>query len=109
MPDGPERITKPLLDVLEALLGAEGHEMHGWAIMKTTGRAAPTIYKILERLSEANWVTCRWDDEVEPGKPRRRYYRLTSDGTERARALVTQRTPQPTAHRLRLLIGGFGA
>lgn len=86
-----ERVTQPTLDVLEALLGAEDLELHGWAIMKATGRSGPTVYKILERLSGAGLVSERWEDRpIEDGKPRRRYYRLTPHGVVRAQGLLAQ-------------------
>lgn len=91
MPDGPIRITRPLLAVLAALLDAENHELHGWAIMKATGKAGPTIYKVLERLAQFEWVTSSWDEYTEPGKPRRRYYQLTRHGAARAAQLIEQR------------------
>ncbi len=89
MGDGIERVTEPTLDVLEALLSADGFELHGWAIIKTTGRSGPTVYKILERISGAGLVTERWEDRpAEDGKPRRRYYRLTPTGVVRAESLL---------------------
>ncbi|MFG1775832.1 PadR family transcriptional regulator [Micromonospora sp. NPDC049051] len=91
MPDGPVRVTGPLLAVLNALLAADDYELHGWAIMKATGKSGPTIYKILERLAESEWVTSRWDEHTEPGKPRRRYYQLTGHGIASARQLIAQR------------------
>ncbi|NIL59779.1 PadR family transcriptional regulator [Salinispora arenicola] len=91
MPDGPIRVTGPLLAVLNALLEANDLELHGWAIMKATGKSGPTIYRTLERLAESNWVTSRWDTEIEPGKPRRRYYQLTGHGEASARHLIAQR------------------
>ncbi|BCL16049.1 PadR family transcriptional regulator [Micromonospora sagamiensis] len=106
MADGPVRVTGPLLAVLNALLAAEDHELHGWAIMKTTGKSGPTIYKILERLAEARWVTSRWDEHTEPGKPRRRYYQLTGHGVASARQLIAQRQMKTTpAARARLAFG----
>ncbi|MEU7844719.1 PadR family transcriptional regulator [Micromonospora sp. NPDC049114] len=97
MSDGPVRITGPLLAVLNALLDADDNELHGWAIMRTTGKSGPTIYKILERLAESKWVTSRWEDDAntEPGKPRRRYYRLTPHGATSARDLIAARQPKP--------------
>jgi PadR family transcriptional regulator PadR len=85
----PERITKPLLAILAELM--EGGEMHGWQIAKSTGRHGPTVYRVLERLNDAGWLTARWEDDTPPGTPRRRYYRLTEQGMERARELLTER------------------
>ena len=44
---GLERITQPTLDVLEVLVRAydDNEQIHGWAIMKATKRAGPTVYK----------------------------------------------------------------
>jgi PadR family transcriptional regulator PadR len=109
MTDNPGRITAPFLDVLEALLDAGGDELHGWAIIKSSKRGGPTVYKILERLDEMAWVTARWDDRpAEPNKPRRRYYKLTADGLVRARALVSERRRQTPRAVFRPAIGGGG-
>jgi hypothetical protein len=51
----PFRGTGAKLDVLEVLLGSDG-ELHGWAIMRASGRSRPTVYQILDRLSRsAGW------------------------------------------------------
>ncbi|MEV7227290.1 helix-turn-helix transcriptional regulator [Polymorphospora sp. NPDC051019] len=107
MTDGPERITGPLLAVLAALLGADDWEMHGWAIMKQTGKSGPTIYKILERLTDAKWLTWRWEDAAtaDPAKPRRRYYKLTPHGAENARAILAKQQQKQAAPRFRLAFG----
>ena len=41
-----------------------------------------TIYPLLARLEEAEWLESRWEevDPVEAGRPRRRLYRLTGQG-----------------------------
>jgi DNA-binding PadR family transcriptional regulator len=90
----PIRITAPLLDVLEVFLQAraEGRELHGWAILKATGRAGPTIYGILDRLEDADWITGRWQDQPpDANTPRRRLYQLTPTGATAARDLLTAR------------------
>jgi DNA-binding PadR family transcriptional regulator len=90
----PVRVTAPLLDVLEVFLAANGDELHGWAIIKASQRGGPTVYKILERLTEMGWVTARWEHQAaEPNKPRRRYYKLTGDGVAQADALIADRRP----------------
>jgi PadR family transcriptional regulator PadR len=95
MPD-PQRITGPLLSVLEVLLraGAENEELHGWAVKKEAGLSGATTYKMFDRLEDAGWITGRWAPSDEPGKPARRYYRLTPTGTEQARTLLAQRRPE---------------
>jgi PadR family transcriptional regulator, regulatory protein PadR len=98
-----QRVTAPTLDVLEVLLRAlaDGAEVHGWEIMKTVKRSGPTVYNVLDRLEDIDWIEGRWDDQTPPGKPRRRYYRLSATGAERARALLAERRPaaQPTTRR----------
>src|SRR5580698_6551668 len=93
---GPLRTTGPLLDVSVCLLRAhaEGAAVHGWAIMSETKRSGPTVYGILDRLEDRCWIAGYWEDEnPEPGKPRRRLYRLTSDGAAALREMVAERRP----------------
>jgi DNA-binding PadR family transcriptional regulator len=50
-------------------------------------QSGPTVYRVLDRLEDAGWITGSW--EVLPAgqnRPRRRYYRLTAAGVEAARA-----------------------
>ena len=92
----PTRVTSPLLDVLEVFLRAwqdDDREVHGWAIMKETKRSGPTVYGVLDRIESAEWVTGSWDPDSEPGKPRRRLYRLTPNGRIEAARLVAERRP----------------
>jgi PadR family transcriptional regulator PadR len=89
------------------LSGAGGHELHGWAIIKASQRGGPTVYKILERLTEMDWVTARWEDQpAELNKPRRRYYKLTGAGAAKARTIVAERRPKQTPAALRPALGG---
>lgn len=94
---GPARVTGPFLDVLalfyQAMLGDE--ELHGWAIMKGTHRPGPTVYGVLDRLEDMGWISGRWESQhPEPGKPRRRLYRLTPQGEPAARELLRERRPE---------------
>ncbi|MET7334350.1 helix-turn-helix transcriptional regulator [Nonomuraea sp. NPDC005650] len=93
---GLERITQPTLDVLEVLIAAfdDNEQIYGWAIMKATKRAGPTVYKVLDRLEDARWISGEWEElgPDEPG-PRRRFYRLTGEGAPAARALLAKRRP----------------
>ena len=95
--DEPVRVTNPLLDVLEVLLEAfdnDRQELHGWAIMKAAERSGPTVYGVLDRLEDANWITGRWEDHhPQPNKPRRRFYQLTPTGAVSASRLLTARRP----------------
>jgi DNA-binding PadR family transcriptional regulator len=82
--------------VLRSLLERPTHERYGLELCEAAGLPSGTIHPILARLESRGWVESRWED-VDPaiaGRPRRRYYKLTSDGAEHARtALATARTP----------------
>jgi PadR family transcriptional regulator, regulatory protein PadR len=81
--------------VLRALLEDPAQEKYGLQICAAANLASGTIHPILARLEGLGWVESRWEDgdPHEQGRPRRRYYRLTSDGAERARdALAKART-----------------
>jgi PadR family transcriptional regulator, regulatory protein PadR len=89
---GP-RMTIPTQLVLRALLAEPAQEMYGLQICSAAGLPSGTIHPILARLEhEYGWLASRWED-IKPedeGRPRRRYYRLTEDGAERARIALAQ-------------------
>jgi len=90
---GP-RMTLPTQLVLRALLAEPGQEMYGLQICQAIGLPSGTIHPILARFEAMGWLESRWED-VSPhqeGRPRRRYYRLTVDGAERARIALAQAT-----------------
>ncbi len=100
---GP-RMTIPTQLVLRALLAEPTQEMYGLQICEQAGLPSGTIHPILARLEhEHGWLTSRWEDirPQDEGRPRRRYYRLTEDGAERARIALAQATTSVTALGLR--------
>jgi PadR family transcriptional regulator PadR len=90
---GP-RMTLPTQLVLRALLAEPGREMYGLQICEAAGLPSGTIHPILARFERLGWLESRWEDikPEEQGRPRRRYYRLTEDGAERARIALAQAT-----------------
>jgi DNA-binding PadR family transcriptional regulator len=84
------RITLQTLQVLRILLGDPVGEHYGMEISRGSGLPTGSIYPILTRLETAGWITSAWEDidESEMGRRRRRYYRLTSYGAQRARDAV---------------------
>jgi PadR family transcriptional regulator, regulatory protein PadR len=89
---GP-RMTIPTQLVLRALLAQPTQEMYGLQICDRAGLPSGTIHPILARLeNEYGWLTSRWEDIMpqDEGRPRRRYYRLTEAGAERARIALAQ-------------------
>ncbi|WP_033817750.1 PadR family transcriptional regulator [Kitasatospora sp. MBT63] len=94
----PFRVTAATLDVLEVLLGAR-EELHGFAVVRASGRPTGTVYPILGRLEEAGWLESRWElEHPEVGRPRRRFYALSAAGMDAAAAVVLKqrgKLPKP--------------
>lgn len=92
---GQPRITGPTLKVLGALLGSPRDELSGAEIGRVAKLASGTLYPILLRLEQSGWLESRWETE-EPsvlGRPRRRFYRVTAVGAQKARAAVRELEP----------------
>ena len=90
---GP-RMTLPTQLVLRAMLADPTQEMYGLQICTEAGLPSGTIHPILARLEHLGWVESRWEDidAHAEGRPRRRYYRLTKEGTELARTGLARAT-----------------
>src|SRR5258708_16329563 len=90
--------------VLGVLLDEPSRERYGLELCDLVGLASGTIYPILARLEQAGWLESTWEDPAvheKAGRPRRRLYRLTSDGAEQARTALTRvhratRPPMPS-------------
>ncbi len=87
----PFRVTPPLLSTVDALTRAGG-KLHGWALAEMSGETPPNVYRALERLRAAGWVSHQWEAEnPEHGRPRRRLYWLTAEGWNRGLDLLAER------------------
>jgi PadR family transcriptional regulator, regulatory protein PadR len=84
------------LAVLAALCDEPSEWRHGYALAKLTGLQSGTLYPILIRLSDRQLVEACWQDEPQPGRPRRHLYRLTADGHAAAAAALSA-TAEPAA------------
>ena len=107
-PPGP-RMTIPTQLVLRAMLAEPTQEMYGLQICTAAGLPSGTIHPILARLErEFGWLESRWEDAVpaEEGRPRRRYYKLTEDGAERARIALAQAATSTVGMRLAPRLAG---
>ena len=82
------------LSVLSALCEQPAQWCHGYALAQQTGLKSGTLYPILIRLADRGLVEACWQDEPQPGRPRRHLYRLTTDGLAAATA-GQARAPQP--------------
>ncbi|MFF0869865.1 PadR family transcriptional regulator [Nonomuraea sp. NPDC003560] len=86
------RMTVPTQLVLRALLQVPTREMYGLEICAAAGLQPGTIHPILARFEHVGWLESHFED-VDPhevGRPRRRYYKLTTDGAEQARIALAQ-------------------
>jgi len=101
MPNQPgPRMTLPTQLVLRALLADPAQEKYGLQICAEARLPSGTIHPILGRLENLGWLESRWEDTAaahREGRPRRRYYQLTSDGAERARAALARATTPVTS------------
>jgi PadR family transcriptional regulator, regulatory protein PadR len=80
------RLSQPALKVLRLLLDAPLLPRSGAEIAKATRVASGTLYPMLVRLETAGWLSSEWEN-IEPreqGRPRRRFYKLTSFGQNSA-------------------------
>jgi PadR family transcriptional regulator, regulatory protein PadR len=83
------------LSVLAVLCSQPSQWMHGYALSKQTGLKSGTLYPILIRLADRGLVEACWQDEPQPGRPRRHLYRLTAEGLLAAeRALASSAAAQ---------------
>ena len=101
MGSAPFRMTMPTQVVLRVLLEEPTQERYGLELSRACGLPSGTLHPILARLERAGWLESSWE-EIDPtrvGRPRRRYYRLTKDGCERARSVLTEATAASAAVR----------
>jgi|SRR6185312_10074192 len=83
------RLSPQTLAVLTELLQAGSEWRYGYDLSRETGLKSGTIYPILVRLTEREWLETRWEHAEENGKPRH-MYRLTAAGRRSARASVQE-------------------
>ena len=75
--------------VLLKALAAQAHQWrHGYDLMKETGLLSGTLYPLLMRMTDQGLVEAEWREPVQPGRPPRHAYRLTTQGLELARSAV---------------------
>jgi len=84
------RLSQQGLKVLRFLMETPREGRSGAEMSKTTKVGSGTLYPMLARLEAAGWLTSEWEviDPSEAGRPRRRFYRLTGVGQNRAHAAL---------------------
>lgn len=79
-------MPRPLgVSSLRILAAVRDGDAYGLEIVARTGLPSGTVYPTLGRLQRSGLLRSRWEDAAlagEEGRPRRRYYELTADGTE---------------------------
>jgi PadR family transcriptional regulator PadR len=80
------KLSAPTLRVLKVLLETPQQGQSGAALSRITKIGSGTLYPMLARLEEANWLTSEWEtvDPKEVGRPRRRFYKLSGHGQAEA-------------------------
>lgn len=69
-----------MLTLLGVLAARPAEWRHGYDLMKEAGLLSGTLYPLLMRISDQGLVEAQWCDPVQPGRPARHAYRLTSAG-----------------------------
>lgn len=95
------RFSGTTMRLLAALLESPRGWQYGYDLSRRTGLKSGTLYPILMRLTERDWLEAKWEFDDESGRPRH-VYRLTAEGLGRARAMERKRdasiprfAPQP--------------
>jgi PadR family transcriptional regulator len=97
------------LSVLAALSDEPSQWRHGYALAKQTGLKSGTLYPILIRLADRGLVEACWQEEPQPGRPRRHLYRLTAGGLASATEALAASAQRPPAGRRAAAAGLRGA
>jgi len=83
------RMSSQTVRVLETFLENPARELAGAEVQRHGNLGPGTLYPVLLRLEAAGWFVSRWESAVvaDVQRPRRRLYRLTSNGLARASAV----------------------
>jgi len=97
------------LSVLAALCDQPSRWQHGYALASQTGLKSGTLYPILIRLADRGLVEACWQEEPQPGRPRRHLYRLTPGGLASAAGALAASAQRQPAVRPAAAAGARGA
>lgn len=90
-----ERNRRPsahTLLLLEALSKRLRKWQYGYELAQLTGLKSGTLYPILMRLCDRGLLESQWQPAIQPGRPPRHMYRLTTAGAAFARAAIARDT-----------------
>ena len=97
--------------VLGSLIVDPGQHRHCAEIRSATGLGIGAIYPVLARLEALQWLDSGWEapSTREQGRPRRRFYQLSTDGLALARGALASARAAPSGPFRRLQqAGGTG-
>ena len=94
--------SEQTLAVLRSLALDPTEWRHGYDLCQETGLKAGTLYPILIRLADRNWLETTWETRLSAGRPPRHLYRLSETGLGQAREAGVVTAPASKAKRLRL-------
>lgn len=89
-------------NVLLALAQDPTQWRHGYDLCQETGLKAGSMYPILIRLADREWLETSWETTIAAGRPPRHLYRLTRTGLEKAEELAAGRVRAARAKLARL-------
>lgn len=80
------------LVILKTFLESPGSDLYGYDLMRAAGVSSGTLYPILLRFEKQGLLRSEWEksDPSSAGRPRRRMYRITGEGQQIARELLTK-------------------
>ena len=84
------------LSVMAALYEQPSQWQHGYALASQTGLKSGTLYPILIRLADQRLVEASWQEDPQPGRPRRHLYRLTAEGLASLAGALAASARQPS-------------
>ncbi|GAA3441330.1 PadR family transcriptional regulator [Planomonospora venezuelensis] len=86
-------MTMQVQAILRVFLSDPAQRRYGLELCEATELPSGTVYPVLARLEQIGWLNSHWeepDTHVDAGRPRRRYYTITPDGTEKSRDAITR-------------------
>lgn len=83
------RMSSQTLNLLQEFLTQPTEWRYGYDLSRETELKSGTLYPILMRLAQHQWLETKWES-VEPGTPPRHMYRLTREGMGLARERVKE-------------------
>ena len=94
--------SEQTIAVLLALARDPTEWRHGYDLCQQTGLKAGTLYPILIRLADRNWLETTWETATSVGRPPRHLYRLTKAGLDQTREVARAKAHPAKVRQLRL-------